>query len=120
MSKRILIIDDDEDILEILNVIFQEAGYEVILSNTGVAAGHIEEIRPDLVMLDIRIAGSNKSGTEMCRELKSNYETKNLPVMLISAEANLHQIAKDCAADAYISKPFDINDLLLQVKEYLS
>lgn len=120
MSKRILVIDDDEDILEILNIIFRESGYEVILSNTGEAAGHIRVIHPDLILLDVRIAGSAKSGADICREIKSSYETKELPVMLVSAETDLHLIARDCAADAYLRKPFDIYDLLIRVKEYLS
>lgn len=120
MSKRILVIDDDEDILEILNIIFQESGYDVILSNTGEAARHIKVIHPDLILLDVRIVGSDKSGPEICREIKANYETKDLPVMLVSAETDLHLIARECSADAYLSKPFDIYDLLIRVKEYLS
>ncbi len=113
-------IDDDEDILEILNIIFQESGYDVIMSNTADAAGHIQVIRPDLIVLDVRITGSFKSGADICREIKSNYETKNLPVMLVSAETDLDLIAGYCGADAFVRKPFDIFDLLLRVKEFLS
>lgn len=120
MSKRILVIDDDEDILEILHIIFSESGYEVILSNTGEAAGYIQVIHPDLILLDVRIVGSVQTGADICREIKSNYETKDLPVMLVSAETDLDLIAREWAADAYVHKPFDIFDLLIRVKEFLS
>lgn len=120
MAKRVLVIDDDEDILEILNVIFQENGYEIVLSNTGEAANHIRVIQPDIVLLDVRIVGSAKSGVEICKEIKSQLETRHLPVMLVSGESDLAIIAQDCGADAYVAKPFDIFDLLSQVKDFLS
>jgi DNA-binding response OmpR family regulator len=120
MAKRILVIDDDEDILEIFNLVFQENGYEIVLSNTGEAAEHIKLIQPDMVLLDVRIVGSAKDGPEICREIKSQLETRYLPVMLVSGEADLAVIAEECGADAFIAKPFDIFELLSHVKEYLS
>ncbi|RYF20937.1 MAG: response regulator [Flavobacteriales bacterium] len=120
MVKRVLVIDDDEDILEILHIIFQESGYDIVLSNTGDAAEHIRVIHPDIVLLDVRITGSAKSGADICRAIKSNYETKDLPVMLVSGESDLRVIARECGADAYVAKPFDIFELLGQVKELLS
>jgi len=120
MGKRILVIDDDKDILELLNIIFQESGYEVILSNTMEAAEHITVIHPDLILLDVHIAGSFKTGADICREIKLNYETTHLPVMLVSAETDLHMIARDCGADLFLAKPFDIYELLISVKQYLS
>ncbi|MCC8423495.1 PleD family two-component system response regulator [Mucilaginibacter sp. UR6-11] len=119
MAKRVLVIDDDEDILEILNVIFQENGYEIVLSNTGEAADHINVIQPDIVLLDVRIVGSAKNGPEICREIKSQVTTRQLPVVLVSGESDLAVIARECGADAYIAKPFDIFDLVAQVEEYL-
>lgn len=120
MAKRVLVIDDDEDILEILNIIFQENGYDIVLSNTGEAAEHLQVIQPDLVLLDVRIVGSVKDGPEICKEIKAQQETRHLPVMLVSAESDLSIIAQECGADAYLPKPFDIYELLAQVKEYLS
>ncbi|AMR30167.1 histidine kinase [Mucilaginibacter sp. PAMC 26640] len=120
MSKRILVIDDDEDILEILNIIFREEGYDVVLSNTGEAAGRINVIQPDIVLLDVRLIGSDKSGADICKEIKSQLATRHLPVMLVSGESDLAFLAKDCGADAYVAKPFDIFDLLSRVKEFIS
>ncbi|WP_428327836.1 response regulator transcription factor [Mucilaginibacter sp.] len=118
MSKRILVIDDDEDILEILHIVFQEEGYEVILSNTGKAAEHIQIIHPDLILLDVRIEGSAKRGDEICAELKEQYKEK-MPIILVSAETDLEVLANECGADYYISKPFDIYQLLMQVQKFL-
>ncbi|WP_114941332.1 response regulator [Mucilaginibacter endophyticus] len=120
MSKRIMVIDDNEDILEILNIVFQDCGYDVILSNTGEAAHNIVVIHPDLILLDVNIVGSEKTGAEICREIKSNYLTANLPVMLVSAETDLDLIAVGCGANSFVRKPFDIYELLMHVKQYLS
>ena len=119
MSKRILVIDDDEDILEILHIVFQEEGYDVVLSNTGEAAEHIQVIHPDLILLDVRIEGSAKRGDEICAELKERYKEEKMPVILVSAETDLEVLANQCGADHYISKPFDIYQLLMQVQKFL-
>jgi DNA-binding response OmpR family regulator len=120
MPKKILIIDDDEDILEILNIIFQGSGYEVILAKSSQSAEKIQVIHPDLVLLDVRLAGSDKSGPEICKELKSHEHTQKVPVILLSGEFNLDAIAKDCNADDFISKPFEVPHLLMQIKKHLS
>jgi two-component system response regulator VicR len=120
MAKRILVIDDDEDILEILNIIFQDEGYDVIISNTAEAANHIHEIHPDIVLLDVRITGSLKTGAEICEEIRLQYRAEELPVILVSAETDIAVLALHCGADAYVAKPFDIYDLIITVKECLS
>jgi two-component system response regulator VicR len=120
MPKRILVIDDEEDILEILDIVFQEEGYEVILSNTGEAADHIQITNPDLILMDVRLSVSGESGAEICSRIKSHYETRKLPIILVSAETDLPRIAKECGADAFLPKPFDIFQLLIQVKEFIT
>jgi two-component system response regulator VicR len=119
MAKRILIIDDDEDILDILNIIFQDEGYEVIISNTAHAADYIHQINPDVMLLDIRLAGSEKTGAEICRDIKNAYPAEHFPVILVSAEANISLIASYCGADAFVSKPFDIFKLIKKVEELI-
>jgi two-component system, OmpR family, response regulator VicR len=119
MCKRILVIDDDEDILEILDIVLKEEGYEVVLSNTGEAAEHIHVIHPDLILLDVRLKGAAKSGYEICAELKQEYADEQMPIVLISAETDLEVLANECGADHYIPKPFDLFQLLIQVKKLL-
>lgn len=117
--KRILIIDDDEDILEIFNLIFQDAGYNVVTSNNGETAEHIHEIGPDLVILDIRIKGSAKNGGEICAEIKEKFKDARVPVVLISGETDISSIAANCGADGFIGKPFDIEEVLARIAQLL-
>ena len=120
MSKRILIIDNDKDMLTILSFIFEDEGYEVISYNTGKTAEYIQLIHPDIILLDVRITGYPKTGCEICTELKSYTCTANLPVVLISAEYEIESLARKCGADDYISKPFDISYLLTKVDRILN
>lgn len=115
-----MVIKDDEDILGLLNIIFQEIGYNIVTSNTGEAAEHIRIIRPDIILLDVRIEGSTKNGPEICKEIKSQLEKRQLPVMSVSAESDLSVIAEEFGADAFIRKPFDIFELLAKVEECLA
>lgn len=119
MKKRIFVIDDDEDILEIFRMIFEEEGYEVVISNTAEAAEHIHFINPDLLLLDIRLVGSNKSGADICKELKFQYPESTIPVVLISAEPDISSQAHHAGADDYIRKPFDLDELLNRIEGLL-
>jgi two-component system response regulator VicR len=119
MPKRILIIDDDEDILEIMNIIFRDEGFDVVVSNTGAAAEHLEVIHPDLVLLDVRITGYEKRGNEICAEIRKQYSQDKLPVILVSAEADIETLAAGCGANGYIKKPFGVNEVAASVKYFL-
>lgn len=120
MPKRILVIDDDPDILEILDIIFQQEGYEVILSETGDEADHIGDINPDLILLDLEIKSSNKDGAVICAYLKSQPETQKLPIVLLSSKSDVGKICSECGADDYLRKPFDILQLSTKIKQYLA
>lgn len=119
MAKRILIVDDDPDILEILSLIFKSEGYEVILSADGEETEHIDFILPDLILLDIRLRNRDKNGAIICTMLKSKPGTSHVPVILVSAEKDIRTIAKGCGANAFISKPFDLKQISGKVKEFL-
>jgi DNA-binding response OmpR family regulator len=120
MPKRILVIDDDPDVLEILNLLFKEEGYEVDISDTGEEVDSILDINPDLVLLDVRIEKSGKNGADLCVKIKSRPETQHLPVILCSSEKNLEKISRNCGADDYIGKPFEISTLMTKVKGLLA
>ncbi|MCC8408227.1 response regulator [Mucilaginibacter sp. UR6-1] len=119
MPKRILIIEDDPDILELLNLILNEEGYEVVLSENGEASYHLTEIMPDLVLLDINLKNSGQNGDAICSRIKNHPKTKRLPVVILSAERDLAAISRSCGADGWISKPFDILKLIRRVKALL-
>lgn len=117
--RRILAVDDDHDILEILQFILEDSGYQVAtLSDGRQLMQKIEEIHPDLILLDIMLGSLD--GRELCKTLKKEVATHSIPVIMISAS---HTVAKtldqDGAPNDFIAKPFDINNLLNKVKTHL-
>nr|WP_294943887.1 response regulator [uncultured Mucilaginibacter sp.] len=120
MGKRILVIDDDEDILSIFDIIFGEEGYEPILFNTGTSVEEIKILHPDLILLDVRINGFEKSGAQICSEIKAQLDLEKIPVILVSAEEDIQLLANSCGANAFVNKPFDIYQLLTKVKEFIT
>lgn len=120
MPKKILVIDDDHDILEIIDIIFRQEGYDVVLSDDGEEAENVGRINPDLILLDIRIAGSGKNGVDICSRMKSNPETWSLPVVLFSAEDDIEEMTRRCGANGYIRKPFRAAHLIAKISEFLA
>jgi DNA-binding response OmpR family regulator len=112
MAKRIVIIEDDPNILELLVYLFESEGYKVNPFATGRSADEIGLLMPDVVILDVSLVGSPQRGDQICSEIKKLLSTSKLPVILLSAEKDLESIAKNCFADAFIGKPFDIDDLV--------
>jgi CheY-like chemotaxis protein len=119
MLKKILIVEDDPDIMEILSFILSAEGYEVVGSEDGSACQHLPKILPDLILMDIRLKEPNQNGDLICIQLKSNLETRCFPVVLLSAEFNLPALSEACGADGFISKPFDIEVLTQKVREMI-
>lgn len=116
--KKILVVDDDPDILEFLQVILQEEGYAVLTSEKG---DFLEQLHngglPDLILLDVLLSG--KDGRELVRHLKSQEETKSIPVIMISAHPSAERTAREAGAEGFLEKPFQISDLLAKVASYL-
>jgi len=119
MKKRIMVIDDDKDILEILNILLEGEGFEPLIFNTGLPAQQILDINPDLVLLDVRIDRYEKTGVEICQEVKSLKEPTGFPILLLSSEDNLGALARQCGADGYVNKPFNIDGLLVKLKNFV-
>jgi two-component system phosphate regulon response regulator PhoB len=117
MSKQILIIEDDEDILQVLETVLTYNEFEVTgIDRTDDIYGSIERYKPDLVITDYLLSGLN--GGRICQLIKSNKDTCHLPVMLISAYPELATSFGNFGFDAFINKPFNIGDLV-QVIEHL-
>jgi CheY-like chemotaxis protein len=81
MLKKILVVEDDPDILEILSYILEAEGYEVVASEDGKACQHLLEILPDLILMDIRLKEPGQNGAMICDKLKSRLETRCFPVV---------------------------------------
>lgn len=106
--KKILIVDDDEDILEAVSLILANAGFEVSTHNTGLGVpAKVLQCNPHAILLDVTLPG--KLGTEVYKELSSTCDT---PIIFFSAGADKGKILKECNAYDFIAKPFDIHHLV--------
>jgi DNA-binding response OmpR family regulator len=109
--KRILVVDDDIDILTVVQLVLDSNGFDVIaISNWQQIYSHIDSFKPDLILLDVSLG--TQDGRNICKQLKSNSETKHISIILFSANHNVERSVAECLADCFISKPFDINDLI--------
>ncbi|MDB5010617.1 MAG: histidine kinase [Mucilaginibacter sp.] len=114
--KRILIIEDEIETSNLLQEILRNEGYEVVTYADKNSIKGVIINRPDLVLLDNKL--KDGFGHELCTEIKSNELTKYIPVILTSGYDDLEALAKQCGADAYIAKPFDLPLLIHTVKQY--
>lgn len=115
MSKRILVLEDEVKILELMEMILEEEGHEVVAFNQYVPVDDVIEFGAQLIVLDIRL--SNGYGHLLCKDLKANPSTSKIPVILVSGADNLATIAAECGADAYLQKPFGIEELIAIVSD---
>ncbi|MBI4067654.1 response regulator [Candidatus Gottesmanbacteria bacterium] len=119
MTKHILIIDDDLEILEVIKIVLEEKGYEVTTLSDGNSLTQKLQLNiPDLILLDIWMSGID--GPEIAKSLKSDEKTKKIPIIMISANNEGARLAKEVQAEEFLAKPFDIDDLLNIVNKYLS
>lgn len=118
MSKKILIIDDQNDTLDLLKEIFEDEGYQVTaLPYTDDIIRSIAQYQPNLVMLDFLLAGIN--GGELCHQLKTNSLSAHIPVIMLSGYPRVLESLGSYGADAFIAKPFDLAHLTDSVKRWL-
>jgi CheY-like chemotaxis protein len=106
---KIVVIEDNPDISEIMDYILKDDGYEVISSEDGSIAERFKDIMPDLVLMDELLPG--KRGSEWCKYIKADPELKHIPVVLVSTMPNLEQLAEKSGADGFVEKPFNISNL---------
>jgi len=118
MAKRILVLDDNQDILDIVHETLTYEDFEVrstSRSNEVIALAEI--FNPDLVILDYRVAGVN--GGELCLQIKSHPQFKDVPVIIYSAYINNNSELLAYGCDAIINKPFDLTELVEKVNNLL-
>ena len=107
--KKILVVDDNVDILNIVQHILITHGFDVQTHSTGLNVPDIVmHYHPNLILLDIRLPG--KLGTEVCKDLKQI--NSNLPIILFSAHAEQGKVFDLCDADGFLQKPFEIKNLI--------
>ena len=117
----VLVVDDDATIRRLLQITLETEGFTVTTAGDGVEGLRMaqEAPRPDLVLLDIMMPGMD--GLQVCHTLKNDPATKDLPVVLLSAKAQSHDIelGMRVGADDYITKPLDLLDLVARVRQLL-
>lgn len=119
-KKRIILIEDEEDIAALIKLQAEISGYNLHVEADGVSGlKAVERERPDLVVLDIMLPGLN--GFDVCRRIKSNPELKKIPVIIISAKSDELDIVLglELGADDYVAKPFSPKVLFSRVKAVL-
>lgn len=119
-NEKILVVDDEEHILELISFNLTNNGYKVIKASNGIDAVKLAiEEKPKLILLDLMIPG--KDGYDVCREVRSNSEIRNTPIIMLTAKSEeLDKIlGLELGADDYITKPFSVRELLARVKAVL-
>ncbi len=114
--KKVLVVDDNEDILYIVKHVLVIHGFDVQTCLSGLEVDKsIKDYNPDLILLDILLSGI--SGIDICKELKELY---TIPVILFSALNKENKVFKKCIADGYLEKPFNADDLINIVRTHLN
>ena len=118
--KKVLIVDDEADIIEILQFVLEAQGYECITALDGEEGLKLaREISPDLIILDVMMPKMN--GYKICRLLKFDEKYKNIPILMVTARAQDKdkEIGEETGANEYITKPFQVDYVIEKVKSYL-
>ncbi len=118
---KILIVDDEKDIVESLSFMLQTKGYEIICAYDGEEGLKLaKEASPDLIMLDVMMPKIN--GYKICRLLKYDAKYKNIPIIMLTARSqeNDKLIGEETGANEYITKPFEFSDVLDAIHKYVN
>ncbi len=120
MSKRVLVVEDQEDNMQIMNDMLASAGYEVIKAVTGHGGVAMAEAhKPDLVLMDVMLPGLD--GYEATRRIKDNAALRHIPVIAVTSYAldGEESRAEQAGCDAYFSKPVSPRALLAKIRDFI-
>lgn len=119
MSKKILLVDDEPDILTVTVTRLEASGYEVLIAKDGEEALELlDKIKPDLILLDLLLP--KMQGDELCKKLKSDIKFKHIPIILFTASIiRVPAKVEEIGADDYITKPFESDNLLYKIKKLI-
>lgn len=118
MSKRVLVVDDDEDMQVLLQAALEREDYQVTTAEDGlVALKELEKSAPDLILLDLTMP--HMDGYAFVEELRQRGLQSSIPIIVLSADVNAKQKVQQMGADSYIAKPFDVLDLLGEISQFM-
>ena len=117
-DKMILVLDDDPDICTMIKMVLDYHGYAATEADNEESAEKIISAMPvDLIIMDMLLSGSD--GSDICKKLKQDTKTSSIPILMFSAHPNARTICLAAGADDFISKPFEMNDLLNKIGFFL-
>ena len=119
-QKKILVVDDEADLVETVRFPLEMEGFNVLVSYNGEdALNQARKEKPDLILLDLMLP--KLDGYKVCRLLKFDERYKHIPILMLTAKTQEKDkiLGKETGADEYITKPFDIDELMKKVKAYL-
>jgi DNA-binding response OmpR family regulator len=117
-KKTVLIADDDIDLMLLIKMQLQKAGFVVQLSLNGNGIARMAtENHPDIILLDITMDGI--SGGDICKKLKSNEATSSIPVIMFSANENIEQVVRNCGANDFVRKPFSFQLIKEKISHFV-
>lgn len=116
--NKVLIVDDNSDIIWVVETILKRYGFEVISTLRGEEVmAATQKYNPNIILLDVFLSGLD--GIEICNKLKNDVKTKDIPIIMISAHTNRADLMKFCKADDFLPKPFDSNDLVRRINHQI-
>ncbi len=117
--KKIMIVDDDLDILILMQTMLSMNNYQVkVISRWEHINQSISDFTPDLILLDISLGDAD--GRDICKKIKAAENTQSIPVILFSANSDLGKNYEEAQAEAFIAKPFELSELLNKIRTYVN
>jgi CheY-like chemotaxis protein len=117
-GRQVLVVEDDRDLVSLMEMVLTDAGYRVATACDGVEAlARVAEEMPGVILLDMRMPGMN--GWEFAREFRERYGRK-APLVVVTAAENARRRAEEIGAEAWLEKPFDLEDVLAAVSSQLA
>jgi len=113
VKKKILIIENDHDIRDIVELILAEEGFDTLSMAEPETLDIVIQFKPHLILIDEFI--NSKPGHRLCRKIKQKTDLNQIPVIILSTANDIELIAEECSANDFVSKPFDISDLVDKV-----
>ena len=118
MAEKVLVVDDERQIRDLLGEFLEREGYEVLLSSAGEEAIELAERKiPHAILLDVKMPGID--GIEVCKRLKAEPKTQFIPVIMITGYIDNKMVAIESGADDFVNKPIDLVELAVRVKSIL-
>ena len=113
MKKKVLIIENDRDIRDLVEYILEEEGFDALSMPEPERLTQILEFEPDLILIDEFV--NNKPGHRLCLKIKQAEDLNTIPVIVLSTATEIELIATECKANDYLRKPFDVKEMIDKV-----